>query len=190
MKKFSFFRILDVSKRLLLIFTLTALIWILLPNNVESQIEEYTVKGVFLERFARFVDWPADDEEQDTTDKFVITVIGNNPFETVLDSLYETKNIKNKEVFVRYISRIEDINNTDILFISESEKENLSEILSYVADKPILTVGDTEGFAERGVHINFFLDKGKIRFEINEKAARASGLYISHLLLNLAKIVE
>jgi hypothetical protein len=177
-------------KKFWLFLSLVLLVLIVLPNYVRPQIEEYIIKAVFLERFARFVEWPPEDEEGDTTDKFVITVIGNNPFKTVLDSLYEEKNIKSKEVRIRYISRIKDINNTDILFISESEQENLSDILLYTDDKPILTVGDTEGFAEKGVHVNFFLDKDKIRFEINEKAARASGLYISHLLLNLAKIVE
>jgi len=53
-----------------------------------------------------------------------------------------------------------------------------------------LTIGDGEGFAERGVMINFYLRDRKVRFEINARAAERCGFQISSLLLKVARIVE
>jgi hypothetical protein len=54
----------------------------------------------------------------------------------------------------------------------------------------ILTIGDTEGFGEKGVMINFIIRDNKVRFEINPEAARRAGLTISSKLLSLATIVH
>jgi hypothetical protein len=53
----------------------------------------------------------------------------------------------------------------------------------------ILTIGDTKGFGESGVMINFLTKENKVRFEINLAAARRAGLKISSKLLSLATIV-
>lgn len=76
-----------------------------------------------------------------------------------------------------------------VLFISASDSGNLSQILEGIKGAPVLTVGDTEGYAGRGVVVNFFLEDNKVRFEINVEASRLAGLTISSQLLKLARIV-
>jgi hypothetical protein len=49
-----------------------------------------------------------------------------------------------------------------------------------------LTVGDTDRFVETGGMINFVKEGKKIRFEINEAAAKRAGLRVSSKLLSLA----
>ena len=46
-----------------------------------------------------------------------------------------------------------------------------------------------EGFAERGVLINFFVAEKQVRFEINDAAAQSSGLEFSSKLLRVARLV-
>jgi hypothetical protein len=53
--------------------------------------------------------------------------------------------------------------------------------------RSILTVGDTEGFAEDGGIIRFVTEKNRIRFRINVDAAEAAHLVISSKLLRLAE---
>jgi len=53
-----------------------------------------------------------------------------------------------------------------------------------------LTIGDTKGFAQQGVIINFYIKDEKVRFEINVDAAKRANLKISAKLLRLAKIVH
>jgi hypothetical protein len=51
-------------------------------------------------------------------------------------------------------------------------------------------VGDTEGFASVGGIVNFKLDGGMVRFQINVEAAKEKNLRISSKLLSLAQIVK
>jgi hypothetical protein len=54
----------------------------------------------------------------------------------------------------------------------------------------VLTVGETEGFASQGGIVNFKLEGGRVRLEINIDAAAQAKLRISSKVLNLAQIVN
>lgn len=161
-----------------------------MPISAVAQQSEYTIKAVFLEHFTRFIEWPESFEIADTSYPFYVAVIGENPFGSILDQIYSDQKIKNRKVEIQYISTPDEITDCHILFISSSNKEILPEILSRTRNKPILTVSDTNGFAEHGVLINFYLTGSKIKFEINEKAVHESGLVMSYRLLSLARIVD
>jgi hypothetical protein len=163
---------------------------VLLTLKGYSQADEYTVKGVFIEKFTRFIEWPMDSKMQIKSSPVIISVIGDNPFGDKLHNIYRTTKIKNKNVQIRQISRISEIEGSDILFISTSKYKEINDILAYTNDKPILTIGDTKDYAEMGVLINFYLSENKIRFEINETAMSHTGLYASYMLFKLAKIVS
>ncbi len=163
---------------------------LLLPISAFAQTSEYTIKAAFLERFTRFIEWPEESAVSDTTESFVLAIIGENPFGSILEQLYANQKIKNKEVEIQSLSNLDEISDCHLLFISKSKEKELSKILSLTKDKPILTISDANGFAENGVLINLYLAENKIRFEINETAVKISGLTISYLLLNAAKIVN
>ena len=76
-----------------------------------------------------------------------------------------------------------------ILFVSTSEKAHADEIIQLVKWLPILTVGETPGFAERGGVIRFTVEDNRVRFEVNVDAAHQADLNISSRLLTLAKII-
>ena len=73
--------------------------------------------------------------------------------------------------------------------ISSSERDSLKEVLSFFRGKPVLTISEVNGFIEQGGIINFIIVNDKIRFEINERVAKESGLKISSKLLRLARKV-
>lgn len=161
-----------------------------LPVNVIAQISEYDVKAVYLERFARFVEWPEKSAVSDSSQPFILGVIGENPFGSILEQIYSKQKIKDKKVEIRYISDTNEIPGCHLLFISKSKEKALSKILSFTGEKPVLTIGDTKGFADKGVLINLYIDKNKVRFEVNEEAVKKSGLSMSYHLLQVAKIVH
>lgn len=171
-------------------FMIFCIVCFLVSLSAVAQQSEYTIKAVFLEHFTRFIEWPDSSQTADASSPFVLSVIGENPFDSILEQVYAEQRIKNREVIIRYISTPDEISDCHMLFIASSAAEILSEILSNTRDKPILTVSDTNGFAAKGVLINFFLAGDKIKFEINEKAAHESGLVMSYRLLNLARIVN
>lgn len=164
----------------------------------EQEPPEYRVKGVFLEKFADFVDWPDGSSVNNKSTPFCICVIGENPFLVEkkdknsgdwLHLLYNNREIRGKKVKTRFISDVKDIPGCHLLFISRSEKKYLGEIVSTANKNHILTVSDTPGFSKKGVHINFYIEKDYQKFEVNETAIRESGFRVSYHMLKLAKIV-
>jgi hypothetical protein len=159
--------------------------------HVNGQKAEYVVKSALLEKFTKYVEWPEECNMNNTQEPFVISVLGENPFEKTLETTYTSKRILNKQVKINYIKNISEIQGCHILFISESESHQLTQILSYTKKYPILIVGDNENYGLRGVHINLYLTADEtIHFEINLKAVKESKLKISTLLLDYAKIIK
>ncbi len=173
---------------------LVCMIWLLValsPAPAPAQTGEYDVKAVALSRIAQYIEWPEQADQGDDSGTFVISVLGQNPFGSALEDAYLSREqkIKNRRVEIRYLEDIDDIDGCHILFISCSEKDRLDDILSHTEGQPLLTIGDTEGFGESGVHINFYLAKGKIRFELNEMSAEVAGFHVDFRLRNIARIV-
>lgn len=154
-----------------------------------AQESEYEVKAHFLSRFAYFIDWPQTSSVQDSARPFVIAVYGKEPFNGLLEKIYENQTIKGKAVKIIYTANITEISKCDMLFISSADNNDLKKILEKTADKPIVTIADTPGYAKAGVLINLFKEKDKIRFEINFNAIKNTGLTFNYKLLQLARIV-
>jgi hypothetical protein len=158
--------------------------------NSESHSQtnrEYLLKAGIIERFARFSEWPS----EMITDTFKIKVIGQNPFEGALEKMFATIKVQNKPVAIEYISTITDINDCHILFISESERTQVEDIINYVKSKPILTIGETSEYIRKGVIINFYeTSKGTVHFEISKASIKNSKVKMDIKLLGYAKLVE
>src|SRR5437868_8530842 len=156
-----------------------------------SDSSEYLIKAGFIYNFAKFVEWPAAAFSQ-ADSPIVIGVLGADPFGSVLDHIVEDKKIGARGFIVKrykWGKDLKDLKDCKILFISASEKAHIDEILQSVKGLPILTVGETLGFAERGGVIRFTLEDNRVRFEVNVDAAHDADLNISSRLLTLAKII-
>lgn len=160
-----------------------------LQFNISGQADEYIMKAVAFEQVSRFLEWP-ENTIIDDSKPFIIGVLGDNPFGESLEETYAKHKIKNKDVNILYFNEIEEVNKCHILFISNSKKGDIKKVVDYVNEKPILTVGDTKGYAESGVLVNFYLLDNKIRFEINEKKMADVGFSVSYMLLKVAKIIN
>jgi hypothetical protein len=170
---------------------LSVLITLFLPvapvAGAESDASEYQVKAAFLYNFARFVDWPAGSLSDSI---FVLGVVGDDPFGSSLDRVVDDKTIRGRNIVVRRYKRASDIQTCHLLFISESERDNVGKILDRVEKRPILTVSEIDGFIARGGMINFTIESKRVRFDINSGAAERVDLRVSARLLQLARNVR
>jgi hypothetical protein len=66
----------------------------------------------------------------------------------------------------------------------------LGDAIQMLKGAPVLTIGETAGFAKNGGIINLVLEDNKVRFEVNVRAAKDADLNISSRLLALARIVQ
>lgn len=156
---------------------------------VNGQTRESLLKAGYIEKFTHFVQWPDKISDTGPLVDFKIAVIGKNNFGTDLEELFSKTKIKEREVKIVYITSPEQIEDCMILFISGSEKSNLEKILEKTSGKPILTIGDTQGFGKAGVMINMFYEGSYIKYEINKNTLEKSGLMINSMLLNYAVII-
>jgi hypothetical protein len=156
-----------------------------------SDSSEYLIKAGFIYNFAKFVEWPSTSFVQPDA-PIVIGVLGTDPFGNVLDRIVADKKIGSRGFVVRrykWSKDLKDLRECQILFVSSSEKAHTDEILEFVKWLPILTIGETPGFAERGGVIRFTVEDNRVRFEVSVDAAHNANLNISSRLLTLAKII-
>lgn len=172
----------------LLVLVLALLTMEPLPLSAEASTpREYKVKSAFLYNFVHFVDWPASAFTSGQS-PLTVGILGKNPFGTDLESL-NGKSIKNRQLLVKTLGSIEEVKDCQLVFISNSERGRLLQILTALKDVPVLTVSDIEGFAASGGMIHFVTLEDKVRFEINLKEAQAVKLKLSSQLLKLARDV-
>jgi hypothetical protein len=172
-----------------IIFIVT-FIFILAPFHVRAEdpeFSEYEVKAGFMYNFPKFIDWPVD-TFSDVSKAITLCVVGTDPFGKALGAI-DRKAVQTRRLEIKYAVRLKDLKMCSILFVSGSEKGNLSQILEIVKGAPTLTVGDTKGFAQQGIMINFVMEQNKVGFEINTESARQAKFTISSKLLKLAKTI-
>jgi hypothetical protein len=160
----------------------------LLASNASGAVSEHRLKAVFLFNFTRFVEWPPSAFAAPDA-PFVIGVFGHDPFGTELDDVARGEMIDGRRLLIRRVQTVQDAATCQILFIPDSERANLDEILEGLAHSSTLTVSDLDGAARRGAMIRLVTDREKIRLRVNVEAARAAGLTISSKLLRAAEIV-
>jgi hypothetical protein len=157
--------------------------------GAEVDMTESKVKALFLFNFTKYVNWPPAVFHA-TNGPIIIGLIGEDRLGDALEKLVEGKRVSERQILIQPIKKNGDLGKCQILFISDSERKGLSEILDKIKTLPVLTVGETDQFIESGIMINFVKKEGKIRLEINLEAARQVRLEISAQLLRVADVVK
>lgn len=171
-----------ISIAILLIFFVTASM-----SAQTTAASENQVKAVFLFNFTHFVDWPSSAFEY-PYEPFIIGIIGNDPFGSLIESTIEGERIGTHLIKINRYKTIQDIQKCHILYIATQDPDETKKIINAVADKDILTVGDSPNFIRWGGMIRFYKEENKIRLQINNSAAKAAGLKISSKLLRVAQV--
>jgi hypothetical protein len=151
----------------------------------QSEVQEYNVKAAFLYRFTDYVEGNSNGE-----DVFNISVLGNSNILDPLKAIANDKKIKNKRINVRQYNNIDDVaaSSCQLLFISKNYTPSIESVVAKLYDKPTLIITEQDGGCAKGAHINFFTAENKLKFEVNLRTARRSGLKISSQLLQHAYI--
>jgi len=157
-----------------------------------SDSSEYLIKAGFIFNFAKFVEWPPTTFAQ-TDSPIVIGILGTDPFGPIIDQIVQDKKIGGRGFVVKRLkwgADPKELRECKILFVGASERTHIDELVQIVRGLPILTVGETPGFAEHGGVIRLVLEDNRVRFEVNVDAAHQAGLTISSRLLTLARIIQ
>ncbi len=178
-----------IFKKIKSIFLYLLVVCFMSSSIAFGQTQSYIVKAAFVERFTHFIEWPQDSTK--TNQEFTIGIIGKNQLNSNIEQLYTEQKvkIKDKKISFKYFKSHTDLQTTHILLVSPKTDQDLVNILNFTKNKPILTISDCKTCIEKGVHINFFITNGSIRFSINNSTVKQSNLSISYLLLQAAGTV-
>ncbi len=151
-------------------------------------VEASRIKAVFVLNFVHFVEWPPGTLPPGDA-PLVIGVLGSDPLAGYLEDAVRGEKRGDHPLVVRPLRTDRGRGGCAILFIGQSSAGDLGGILARLGTRSILTVGDAEGFSERGGMISLVTANNKIRLKINIGAARAADLRIDARLLRPAQIV-
>ncbi len=158
-------------------------IFLLRDTLAQPPTLEYQIKASYLYNFLQFVQWS--ESGWDDAEKFGVGILGADSFGVALDSL-QGKQIQGRAIEIRRYRSPEEIRDCPVIFVSASEEHQEANILQKLKKRNILTIGETKNFARNGGIINFVMYQDRVRFEINQKAAREAHMHISSKLFRLA----
>lgn len=161
------------------------IICVLLCSASLSFAQEYKYHPIFIYNFSKYIEWPADKANQD----FVISVVGNNTaYREMLGIMEKKKTIKNRNLVVKKCASLDEVGQSDVVFVTKYEKVVASELMAKLQSKGTLVITEHDDMAANGSHINFIItEDSKIGFELNSASAENAGLKVSNSLAGLAK---
>ena len=149
-------------------------------------VAEYLLKAKGIRAVAYFATYPGEVAGR----PLLVGILGVSPFGTDLDAvLNPSARVGGRPVQVSFPKTPAEALKVDLLFICASEKARLPELLPLLRGRPILTMGDTPGFAEGGIMVNLVAEGGYLKVEVNLREARAAGLSLNSYLLKNARMV-
>jgi hypothetical protein len=156
------------------------------PARAQQQALEYEVKAAFLYNFINFVTWPAN-SFTGPSDPLALCVYGPDPFGRILDRTIDGGTSGDRPLVIERIRDEGSIDHCDAVFVPVAAAGRASSVMRAASMKPILMIGESPDFLSKGGMINFVLESGRVRFDINAEAASARGLSISSRLLRVAR---
>lgn len=147
----------------------------------ERSPSEWSIKLAYLHNFAKFIQWPPGGAQ---SEEFIIGIVGNIG-QSVPNN--EKREVGGKRVVIRSINKIDHLRDCQIVFVPSTERAVLPQVMKALEGRPVLTVGDFDGFLRGGGMINLVTVKGRIAFDVNVGATKRAGVTIGYQLLRLAR---
>lgn len=183
-----FLRVLSVSALLAVWLTLAAPLAHSAGPVAPEQARATQVKAAFLHKFASFVDWPEGSFPQPNS-PLRIGVLGDPQLFHDLSELARDHTRDGRRVTVTWLAPGASMAGFHILYLRAGGPTRLDEMLPRVPEG-VLTVADTDGLPSRHSVMSFFMEDGKVRFDVSLPAAQRQRLRLSSRLLTVARNVQ
>lgn len=156
--------------------------------SANPAVSEYAVKAALLIKLSRFVYLPDENAEKEPR----LCILGQNPFGDELEQLNQASDWP-YQISLLSSAGGAQTDTCDFVFISRSERRRLAAILKQLADYPLVTISDIQGFARNGgmVELAFASRRdSQISIIINRPAARQQQIEFNAQLLRLAVLIN
>lgn len=141
--------------------------------------EQLKIKAEHLLNFTRFIAWPPDPKD---TGPLTICLANEDPFGDVLTQALRGERVNGRPLRARVVR---EVGTCHVVFVPQGVASE--SYLRMARGRAVLTVGENPDFLKQGGIVNFIVEDGKLRFEIDQEAAEKAKLKISSRLLRLAR---
>jgi hypothetical protein len=151
-------------------------------KNTHNIDEEY-LKIAFISKFIKYID-----NNWNHYNEYNLCILGDNKNLNQISMRFSVPPINNKKFIITPNLNKENItkNKCNILYFSKYYRDDPKEILE--KNYQLLSIGDLRYFTDNGGIIEFFNYRGKIRFKINDVAAKKANIEFNSKLLELGEI--
>lgn len=105
-------------------------------------------------------------------------------------AVLETKTVQGRAVRVRRGLRAEDIRGCHVLYFGAVDERIAAEARRLAEPNATLTIGDSDGFVERGGMVGLVKVDNRIAFDVNVEATSRANVKLSSQVLKLARVVR
>lgn len=137
---------------------------------------------------AKFTEWPLRPGEAAGA-PIRVAVAGEAEFAARLEGVLKDRAVQGRSFAVVRSAEPEVLAGCHAVFLLK-DSPGAKGLLAGLAGRPVLSVGETEGFSRSGGVLGFVLEGRRLHFEINLDAAARANLQFSSKLLTLARIVR
>jgi hypothetical protein len=146
---------------------------------------EDQLQGLLIGKMAQFIS-----RQDQNNEEFTISVLDQS-FADLLQGIYANTKINNKQVKIKHLSSIDQLANSDVLYISDTNPAELEKILeSAKKANNILTISSMRGFAERNGMIQIYFVSQKPRLRINLDRTKQANFQIQSTLLQISDVIQ
>ena len=154
-----------IVRCLVLIGVLLAVHGVTAASPLDPLEDERLLKTVFIYNFAKFAHWPDDAWAAGET-TLVLCVAGSDELAVTLERL-AGQSVRGHPVVVRAYAEGPAGESSKLLYIAGSEHGHFAALVEQVTPRPVLTISQIRGFADKGGMIQLDRDKDRVRFKIN-----------------------
>ena len=168
------------------IVTTFAVVLLLGLNSAQGQevTKADKVKAAIVFKLTKFISWP---EKKQT---LALCIIGQGAINSEIHKSNHKFSL-GRRISVTHKKPSASLSKLcDLIYIHNTKSAAILEVINKLQDKPVLTISDSQNFANQGGVIELFRAGSRIRFAINQKVVQNIGLTINPQLMGLAKVVK
>jgi hypothetical protein len=165
-----------MKRKFVLVFSFVLFLFqgLLAQNNIKYQ-------ALFVYNFTRYIEWP-----NNSSSEFVIGVVGKSNIYDELQSVTQGKVVGSQSIKIKKVQNVNEMGYCNILFISNDVSSQVSQLAAQIKDNNTLIITERAGLINKGAGINFIINDGKQKFEINKMSLEKRGLKVNKQLVDMA----
>lgn len=163
---------------LLLIICLTTIFYATAQNFAQ-------VQSGLIYHFTKYVEWPVTMRSGD----FVIGIVGTTDVSKFLQALSKSKKAGSQPIVVKKFKNVAEVTKCHIIYLPQKKSKEFTAALTKSVQNNSLLITEKNGLGKKGASINFIVQGGKPKFEVNKTAIQKAKLKINDKLVALGIVV-